>query len=252
VTSLQCQPETSGAPRVLTPPNVAPGVAQVVKAVAPSVVDITAVRHVPTAAPSATLGRAPWYDPGGAEELRKNGSGFVVDEKGHIVTNAHVVDQAEAVYVALADGRRFTARLVTKDEPLDLAILELPVAPSSLEVASLGSSATLQVGDYVVALGNPFGLGETVTMGIVSAKERALPASSRVGLLQTDAAFNPGNSGGPLFDLAGRVVGVSTTTLERSQGIGFAIPIDEVKKELPRLLADGADRGAATTSGARR
>jgi serine protease Do len=167
------------------------------------------------------------------------GSGFLIDAQGHVVTNAHVVDDADIVKVKLADDREFRAKVVGKDERLDVAILKLENPPGDLPLVSLGSSDGLRVGEYVVAIGNPFGLGNTVTMGIVSAKGRTIGAGPYDDFIQTDASINPGNSGGPLFNLRGQVVGINTAINPQGKGIGFAIPIGAVKDVLPQLLSTG-------------
>jgi serine protease Do len=167
------------------------------------------------------------------------GSGFIVDARGHVVTNAHVVDDADIVKVKLADDREFRAKVVGKDQRLDVAVLALENPPKDLPVASLGASQPLRVGEYVVAIGNPFGLGDTVTMGIVSAKGRTIGAGPYDDFIQTDASINPGNSGGPLFNLRGQVVGINTAINPQGKGIGFAIPIDAVRDVLPQLLSTG-------------
>jgi serine protease Do len=166
------------------------------------------------------------------------GSGFLVDGAGHVVTNAHVVEDADSVRVKLADDREFDAKVKGRDTRLDLAVLEL-VGARDLPSVSLGSSDRLRVGEYVVAIGNPFGLGNTVTMGIVSAKSRSIGAGLYDDFIQTDASINPGNSGGPLFDLRGQVVGINTAINPNGRGIGFAIPVDALKDVLPQLLSAG-------------
>jgi serine protease Do len=166
------------------------------------------------------------------------GSGFLVDGAGHVVTNAHVVEEADSVRVKLADDREFDAKVKGRDPRLDLAVLEL-VGARDLPSVSLGSSERLRVGEYVVAIGNPFGLGNTVTMGIVSAKSRSIGAGLYDDFIQTDASINPGNSGGPLFDLRGQVVGINTAINPNGRGIGFAIPVDALKDVLPQLLLTG-------------
>jgi serine protease Do len=179
---------------------------------------------------------------GGGDAVMKQqalGTGFLVDEQGHVVTNAHVVDGADTVKVKLADDREYRAKVVGKDDRLDVAVLELQAAPRDLPLVSLGQSAALRVGEYVVAIGNPFGLGNTVTMGIVSAKGRSIGAGPYDDFIQTDASINPGNSGGPLFNLRGQVVGINTAINPQGKGIGFAIPIDAVKDVLPQLLSTG-------------
>jgi serine protease Do len=180
-------------------------------------------------------------DEGGDQVMKQQalGSGFIVDAQGHVVTNAHVIDGATTVKVKLSDDREFRAKVVGKDTRLDVAVLQLENPPHDLPVESLGQSDALRVGEYVVAIGNPFGLGNTVTMGIVSAKGRTIGAGPYDDFIQTDASINPGNSGGPLFDLHGQVVGINTAINPNGKGIGFAIPIDEVKQELPQLIATG-------------
>jgi serine protease Do len=191
-----------------------------------------------------------WRHPGGpggsgqgeGDDVLKQqalGSGFLVDDRGHVATNAHVVEGADEVKVKLSDDREFRAKVIGKDPRLDVAVLELQGAPRDLPVAALGDSEATRVGEYVVAIGNPFGLGNTVTMGIVSAKGRTIGAGPYDDFIQTDASINPGNSGGPLFNLRGQVVGINTAINPQGKGIGFAIPIDAVKEVLPQLVASG-------------
>jgi serine protease Do len=178
---------------------------------------------------------------GGDDVMKQQalGSGFLIDDQGRVVTNAHVVDEADTVKVKLSDDREYRAKVVGKDDRLDVAVLELENAPHDLPAAALGVSDALRVGEYVVAIGNPFGLGNTVTMGIVSAKGRTIGAGPYDDFIQTDASINPGNSGGPLFNLRGQVVGINTAINPQGKGIGFAIPIDAVKQVLPQLIATG-------------
>ncbi len=176
--------------------------------------------------------------PTGPSKQRALGTGFLVDAKGHILTNAHVVDGADVVKVRLADERELKAKVKGRDERLDVAVLELE-SPPNLPFVPFGSSDGLKVGESVVAIGNPFGLGHTVTMGIVSAKGRAIGAGPYDDFIQTDASINPGNSGGPLFNVRGEVVGMNTAINPNGQGIGFAIPSDEIKRVLEPLLANG-------------
>jgi serine protease Do len=167
------------------------------------------------------------------------GSGFLIDDQGHVVTNAHVIDDADVVKVKLTDDREYTAKVIGKDPQMDLAVLQLQNATDLPEPVSLGSSDALRVGEYVVAIGNPFGLGNTVTMGIVSAKGRTIHAGPYDDFIQTDASINPGNSGGPLFNLRGQVVGINTAINPNGKGIGFAIPVDELKDVVGQLLSSG-------------
>ena len=167
------------------------------------------------------------------------GSGFVVDAEGYIVTNYHVVAGAQKIEVVLKHGgERYPARLIGADEKTDIALLKIN-PQGKLEAVEFGSSRGTRVGEWVVAIGNPFGLDHSVTAGIVSAKGRNLGQGPYDDFLQTDASINPGNSGGPLFDLSGKVVGVNTAIIRDGQGIGFAVPIDMVKALLPQLRERG-------------
>jgi serine protease Do len=246
--ALASTPAPFASPPLLTG---TPDVAALVAKVKPSVVNITITHDVHPAklddnSPFGPFGPQPFgpFGPGrrGGENpmFRQKGlgSGFIVDGKGHVVTNAHVVDGANEVKVKLADEREFTAKVVGRDQRLDLAVLELEGAKDT-PGASLGSSTDLRVGEYVVAIGNPFGLGNTVTMGIVSAKDRAIGAGPYDDFIQTDASINPGNSGGPLFNLKGEVVGINTAINPNGQGIGFAIPVDALKDVIAPLLSTG-------------
>jgi S1-C subfamily serine protease len=176
---------------------------------------------------------------------RGAGTGFVWDERGHIVTNFHVIQGGSAARVTLADQTSFPAKLVGAFPDRDLAVLKIDVPPGKLPPIAIGASRELQVGQRVYAIGNPFGLDQTLTRGIVSALNREIESfNNRTirGVIQTDAAINPGNSGGPLLDSAGRLVGVNTQIASpsgASAGIGFSIPVDEVNRIVPRLIRDG-------------
>lgn len=179
------------------------------------------------------------------------GSGVIVDAKNAVVlTNLHVIGQADKIEVTLADGLNYRSRLVGFDPESDLAVLQIVDPPAALVAAPLGTSGNLQVGQQVLAIGNPFGLHRTLTSGIVSSLERTVRSPTGVllkGLIQTDAAINPGNSGGPLLDSRGRLIGINTAILSQSgdsAGIGFAIPIDDIRKILPELLENGRVRRA--------
>lgn len=173
------------------------------------------------------------------------GSGFVWDRAGHIVTNYHVVDGADTVYVQLDGGEPIEARVVGGAQDYDIAVVRLSKPPADLRPIPLGTSKTLQVGQASFAIGNPFGLSRTLTTGVVSALERRMPtARGREvrGVIQTDAAINPGNSGGPLLDSAGRLIGVNTAILSdsgSSAGVGFAIPVDLVNRVVPKIIKNG-------------
>src|SRR5437016_215206 len=168
------------------------------------------------------------------------GSGVIVTDEGHIITNTHVVDQVDEIEVQLSDGRTEKARLVGADEQVDLAVLKID--SPGVKPLKLADSDTVQAGDFVLAIGNPFGFEETVTDGIVSSKGRPNRADVFGDLIQTNAAINPGNSGGPLINLSGEVVGINTAIISRSggsQGIGFAIPSNTVRTALESLLKKG-------------
>jgi serine protease Do len=166
------------------------------------------------------------------------GSGFVISPDGLVVTNNHVVERAEEIVVRLSDGRTFTASVVGRDPATDLALLRLPSA-KGLPIVTFGDSDQLEIGDWVVAIGNPFGLDTSITHGLISARERVLGMGPFDDFIQTNALINPGNSGGPLFDMKGDVVGVTTAIVSQGQGIGFAVPINLVKDLLPNLLENG-------------
>ncbi len=168
-----------------------------------------------------------------------SGSGVIISPDGYIVTNDHVVSGADTVSVTLADQREYEAKVVGRDPKTDLAVLKIE-SKQTLPVAALGDSDRLNVGDWVVAIGNPFGLNHTVTSGIVSAKGRFIGAGPYDDFIQTDASINPGNSGGPLFDLNGNVVGINTAIIPHGQGIGFAIPVNIAKSLVPQLVETGS------------
>jgi serine protease Do len=172
------------------------------------------------------------------EQVRQSlGSGFVISEDGYILTNNHVIDKARDIRVAFNDGRVLEARLVGRSPEIDIALIR--VEASALPAVRFGDSDALEVGDWVMAIGNPFGLSHTVTKGIVSAKGRVIGAGPYDDLIQTDAAINPGNSGGPLFNMKGEVVGINTMILAQGQNLGFAVPVNMVKDILPSLKTKG-------------
>lgn len=178
------------------------------------------------------------------------GTGFVFDPDGYILTNYHVIEGARDILVSFPDGKELRAEVVGRDPPTDVAVLR--VKERGLSFVPLGDSDSTRVGDWVIAIGNPFGLAHTVSAGIVSAKGRTredvqLPgdASGYYNFIQTDASINPGNSGGPLIDLSGRVVGMNTAIRQQANSIGFAIPINMIKELLPHLRTKGrVDRSA--------
>ena len=163
------------------------------------------------------------------------GSGFIISKKGYILTNYHVIRRASTIRVTLQNGDVYKAKVVGKDPKADIALIKINPR-EDLPTLSLGDSSQIQVGDWVVAVGNPFGLNGTVTAGIISAKGRVIGEGPYDHFLQTDAAINPGNSGGPLLNLDGQVIGINTAIVAHGQGIGFAIPINMVKAELDYLM----------------
>lgn len=168
------------------------------------------------------------------------GSGFIISPDGYILTNNHVVGEADKILVALNDGREMEAKVIGTDPKSDVALIK--VEADNLPVIDLGDSDKLEIGEWVIAVGNPFGLSETVTVGVVSAKSRSVGIAEYEDFIQTDAAINPGNSGGPLLDSFGRVIGVNTAILSPSgsnAGIGFAVPIDTINRVVPQLIARG-------------
>ncbi len=221
--------------------------APIVKRVAPAVVNVYATSRVQVRSPfegdpffERFFGGNPF---GGPRERERSslGSGVIVDKTGIVVTNNHVVGNATDVKVALSDGREFPASIVIKDERTDIAVLKIEKADEAFPVVEFGSSDALQVGDLVIAVGDPFGVGQTVTSGIVSALARTNLGINDLGFfIQTDAAINPGNSGGPLVDMDGRVVGINSAIYSRSGGsigIGFAIPADIVRTIVTQAVA---------------
>lgn len=181
--------------------------------------------------------------PRGAPQQRRSGlgSGFIIDGNGTILTNYHVVDSAQKITVTLSDGKSYDAKVIGKDQKSDIAVIKID-AGRELPAVTLGDSDRLEVGEWVMAIGNPFGLDHTVTSGIVSAKGRQIGAGPYDNFIQTDASINPGNSGGPLLNLQGEVVGINTAIFSQSGGnigIGFAIPTNSVKELLPQLRDKG-------------
>ncbi|WP_242515972.1 trypsin-like peptidase domain-containing protein [Sorangium cellulosum] len=209
--------------------------------VRPAVVTVMTMRASPPSDEGATPGHP--FGGGAPRVERAIGSGFVVAAEGLVLTSDHVVGDAFGIEVQLADERAFKAAVVGRDPALDVALLRL-LGAESLRVVPLGSSAPVRPGDDVIVIGNPFGLGPTVTRGVVSATSRPMGAASLDGFIQTDAAINPGNSGGPLFNARGEVIGIATAIHADGRGISFALPIDEVLEVLPELRAAGrVDRG---------
>jgi len=227
---------------------------------APTDVSGIYARVAPGVAFISASGTAAATPSGGGDQSSASGSGFLIDGKGHVVTNDHVVEGAGRFTVRFGeDGAALDATLVGRDPSTDLAVLEVDAAkvPAETRPLQLASSGGLRPGDAAIAIGSPFGLSGTVTTGIISALDREIESPNGFpisGVLQTDAAINPGNSGGPLLDARGRVIGVNSqiaSSSRQSSGVGFAVPVDIVKQVVPGLLADGKiDRaylGVATT-----
>ncbi|MFZ0450351.1 MAG: DegQ family serine endoprotease [Desulfatiglandaceae bacterium] len=239
----------------------APGsFSELAKKVRPSVVNISTVKTIKGRSGTPFHFRKPFgpddpfkdfFDRFFGNRLPENfrqkslGSGFIINEKGYILTNNHVVEKTDEIKVRLADDREFKAGLVGRDPKTDLALIRIKGA-GPLKPLPLGDSDKLEVGDWVVAIGNPYGLGSTVTAGIVSAKYRHIGAGSYDNFIQTDASINPGNSGGPLLNTSGEVIGINTAIFSQSGGsigIGFAIPVNMAKDLLPQLEKGEVIRG---------
>ena len=182
----------------------------------------------------------PQNDDGPSDNFQQKslGSGFIIDREGHIVTNNHVVDGADGVKVKLANGKEFDAKVIGRDAKTDLALIKIS-GSSDLQPLKMGNSDDEKVGNWVVAIGSPFGLEQTVTAGIVSAKGRILGSGPYDNFIQTDASINPGNSGGPLINMKGEVIGINTAIIASGQGIGFAIPINTANDVIPQLKNKG-------------
>jgi len=231
---------------------VTPDFVDLAKKLKPMVVNISTaktitpqkrLRHPPT----APFGSDPFEDfferffneaPQRSFKEKSLGSGFIISNEGYILTNNHVVAGADEIKVKLSDGREFKGEVKGNDEKLDIALIKID-AKNQLPLAQLGDSDAIDVGEWVMAIGNPFGLGQTVTAGIISATGRVIGSGPYDDFIQTDASINPGNSGGPLFNTRGEVIGINTAIVAGGQGIGFAIPINMAKAVLPQLEAAG-------------
>ena len=215
----------------------------------PAVVNVRPMKKVTKAYGNFPYGNSPYgmprmtppqMKPHGPKEFRQRGegSGFIIHKDGYILTNAHVVENSDSVQVALSTGGLFKGKLIGMDRVADLALIKID-SPDPLPVIPLGSSKELKPGDWVMAIGSPFGLDLTVTVGIVSAKGRSLGATPYDDFIQTDTPINPGNSGGPLINTQGEVVGINTAVMQMGQGLGFSLPVDLAKKLVPELKANG-------------
>lgn len=193
-----------------------------------------AVVYVVVSAKDVQSSGLPKDHPNVSPDMKKGvGSGFIIDPDGFILTNNHVVDESKKVEVVLAGGKKYTAKIVGRDAQLDIALIKISAGKKLTEL-TLGDSNKAKTGQWVVAMGNPFGLENNVTVGVISGKGRELPEAPFVDFIQTDAAIYPGNSGGPLVDLDGNVIGINTAVVPGAQ-VGFSIPINRVKRILPQL-----------------
>jgi len=240
----------SGAPAAIAP--VLPNFSAIVAKIGPAVVNISVSGHtkVAMAQPPQLDPNDPFYEffrrfqppaqPGGEVPTRGMGSGFIVRSDGIIITNAHVVDGASELTVKLTDKREFKAKVIGEDKPTDTAVLKIDA--NGLPTVALGDPSQTGIGDWVLAIGSPFGFENSVTAGIVSAKSRSLPDEGFVPFIQTDVAVNPGNSGGPLINMKGEVIGINSQIYSHTggyQGLSFAIPVDVALKVEEQLLNGG-------------
>jgi len=239
-------------------PNAPASFTELVKRVGPEVVNVSTTKVVKRGPMPRQFGQeGPWREFFGDDfferffgqiprerKQRSLGSGVIIDpQKGYILTNNHVIAGADEITVRLDDGKEYNAEVVGRDPKTDLALIRTKVALDVEVGAPLGDSDKVEVGEWVMAIGNPFGLERTVTVGILSAKGRVIGAGPYDDFLQTDAAINPGNSGGPLFNMKGEVIGINTAIVASGQGIGFAIPINMAKDLLPQLEKGKVTRG---------
>lgn len=240
---------TPGTPRAALPSVSDPNfVVVAVQKVGPAVVRINASRTVRRQLPEAfedPLFRRFFGVPEAQPReriVRGTGSGFIISANGQILTNAHVVNGADRVSVTLKDGRTLEGKVLGEDPVTDIAVIQ--VQSNNLPVVEIGNSDELQPGEWVIAIGNPLGLDNTVTAGIVSATDRSASdigvTDKRIGFIQTDAAINPGNSGGPLLNSRGEVIGMNTAIIQGAQGLGFSIPINAVQRISKQLIATGS------------
>jgi len=228
-------------------------IVRLAKKLCPAVVNINTTRVIKGHPPFGDFGQGPFHNRNPFEDFferffggiprrefkqRSLGSGFIINKDGYILTNAHVVENVDEIKVSLSDQKDFTAQLIGTDTKTDIGLIKIK-SWHDLPTVVLGNSDKLQVGEWVVAIGNPFGLKQTVTTGIVSAKGRVIGTGPYDDFIQTDASINPGNSGGPLFNIYGEVIGINTAIIPQGQGIGFAIPINMAKEILPDLQEKG-------------
>jgi len=265
--SLSCQSETTTSTPIPTslvlPDDPSPGLLEeiparallltekafirVAKQVTPAVVNISSVHFV--SHPDQFSSEGPSHFKNLLKDLFKNplqrkfrqkslGSGFIFSKEGFIITNQHVIADAEKITVRLSDRREFIGQIIAEDEEQDLAVIKIP-PNDDLPVARLGDSERTEIGEWAIAIGNPFGLDRTVTVGVISATGRSdLGLSGKEGFFQTDASINFGNSGGPLLNVSGKVIGINTAIIATGQGIGFAIPINTAKALIRKWIEE--------------
>ena len=258
-TSLSLSPETEALPfwreGSATSPNhvVMPSLNTLAKSASPTVVNIRTTKKVLSGDLYRHFkgpgGENDWFDeffrkffdkiPEQDLKQKSLGSGFIISRDGYILTNNHVISESEEIFVSLSDNEEYKASIVGKDDNTDIALIKIDSNRENFPVAVLGDSNSLEIGDWVIAIGNPFGFGHTLTQGIVSAKARVIGAGPYDNFIQTDAAINPGNSGWPLINMDGQVIGINTAIVSSGQGIGFAIPINMAKDILPELKDTG-------------
>src|SRR5215831_16955274 len=249
--SLAQTPQPVAATAAVAAPasaRVLPDFSALVEQNGPAVVNISTTAKVHTAAQEQQIpgepgdpfyeffkrfgNQAPRQGDQGGDQIRRGvGSGFIISSDGYILTNAHVVNDATEVTVKLTDNREFTAKVIGADKRTDVALVKIDA--KNLPMVRIGESTKSKVGEWVAAIGSPFGLENTVTAGIISAKSRSLPDETYVPFIQTDVAINPGNSGGPLFNMNGEVIGINSQIYSRSggyMGLSFAVPIDVAMK----------------------
>jgi serine protease Do len=249
VASLSAESEKTGQEFALRPESQL--LVEIAKKDTPSVVNISTTKFIRQRRPHSRRQPSPFDDFFGRDDFWERffgeiperdlkqqslGSGFIVDKEGYILTNNHVVGKADDIKVTLADGRSYEAQVKGTDPKTDIALIKIE-AENDLPVAGLGDSDALEVGEWVMAIGNPFGLKHTVTVGVVSAKGRTIGTGPYDDFIQTDASINPGNSGGPLINMKGEVVGINTAII--GQGIGFAIPVNLARNIMDQLKEKG-------------
>ena len=240
-TAAIAEPDQLWHEGALLPEKMESPFATLAKKLEPAVVNIRVTKKVDTAAFNFPFDFFGFQTPHPRVPPTQEGagSGFIIHKDGYIVTNHHVVDGAEDIEVRLVGGEVYPAEVVGSDPKTDVALIKIKDGPGNLPYAPLGDSDKIEIGEWVMAIGNPYGLEHTVTVGIVSATGRSIGAGPYDDFIQTDASINPGNSGGPLFNTAGEVIGMNTAIIPGGQGLGFAVPVNMIKEILPQLRKSG-------------